>query len=260
MNEPLVRYTLEDNVARIALNDPARLNAMSEAMGAALLDALHRASTEARAVILTGEGRAFSSGANLDDALAMLDDPERDGGRQLERVFNPSVRMIRNMGQPVITALRGATAGVGCGLALAGDIILCSENAYFFHAFSKVGLVPDGGSTWLLSKAVGRVRAMRLMLLGEKLPAEQALEWGLVTRVVPDDELDATAMEIARNLASGPKSLSMTKQLAWDGLESVLETALYNERLSQGAATRTDDFGEGVRAFVERREPRFTGR
>ena len=259
MSEPPIRYTLEHSVARIALNDPARLNAMSEAMGGALLEALRRAAGAARAVIVTGEGKAFCSGANLDDAKAMLDDPERDGGGQLERVFNPSVQAMRDMAQPVITALRGVTAGVGCGIAMAGDIILCSQNAYFFHAFSKVGLVPDGGSTWLLSKAIGRVRAMRLMLLGEKLPANQALEWGLVTQVVPDEELDAAAMALARSLAAGARSLTMTKRLAWDALESDLDTALHAERLGQREATLTADFEEGVQAFIERREPQFRG-
>jgi len=152
MGEPLVNYTLAEGVARIALNDPKRLNAVSEEMGGVLLSCLQRAAGEARAVILTGEGKAFCSGANLDDALELLNDPEPDGGGQLERVFNPSVLAMRQMEQPVITAIRGVTAGVGCGIAMAGDIILCSETAYFFHAFSKVGLVPDGGSSWLLSK------------------------------------------------------------------------------------------------------------
>lgn len=260
MGEPLVLYSLDEGVARISLNDPARLNAMSEAMGAALLAALHRAMVESRVVILTGEGRAFSSGANLDDAMEMLDDPDRDGGAQLERAFNPAVLAMRAMKQPIVTVVRGVTAGVGCGIAMAGDIILCSDTAYFFHAFSKIGLVPDGGSSWLLSKAIGRVRAMRLMLLGEKLPAAQALDWGLVTQVVPDEELDAKALEIASALAAGPKSLSAIKQLAWAALESDLASALSAERDAQCAATRTEDFCEGVRAFTERRPPRFIGR
>lgn len=260
MGEPLVNYTLAEGVARIALNDPKRLNAVSEEMGGVLLSCLQRAAGEARAVILTGEGKAFCSGANLDDALELLNDPEPDGGGQLERVFNPSVLAMRQMEQPVITAIRGVTAGVGCGIAMAGDIILCSETAYFFHAFSKVGLVPDGGSSWLLSKAIGRVRAMRLMLLGERLGAQQALDWGLVSQVVADEELDGAAMEIARTLAKGPRSLATIKRLAWDALESDLKSALAAERIGQRDATRTQDFVEGTRAFFERREPKFTGR
>lgn len=260
MAEPLILYRLEEGVARISLNDPARLNAMSEAMGAALLGALHRAMTEARVVFLTGEGTAFCSGANLDDASALLADPGRDGGAQLERVFNPIILAMRAMGQPVVVAVRGATAGVGCGIAMAGDIIICSDTAYFFHAFSKVGLVPDGGSSWLLSKAIGRVRAMRLMLLGERLPAKEALEWGLVSQIAPDALLETTALEIARALARGPKSLAATKQLAWAALDTDLATALGAERRAQREASRTDDFSEGVRAFAERRKPHFAGR
>jgi len=167
---------------------------------------------------------------------------------------------MRAMDQPIVTAARGVIAGVGCGIALAGDIIVCAENAYIFPAFRHVGLVPDGGATWLLSKAVGRVRAMQLMLLGEKLPASLALEWGLVTQVVADGLLDATAREIARGLASGPQSLGMIKRLAWDGLESTLNAALGAERASQCLASRSDDFVEGVSAFLERRRPAFKGR
>ena len=147
MAEPLVTYALTDGVARIALNDPATLNAATEAMGGELLAALRKARGEARAVLLTGEGRAFCSGANLVDAQNMLNDPERDGGSQLERVFNPVVLAMREMHQPVVTAVRGAVAGVGCGIALAGDLIVCSQDAYFYHAFCHVGLVPDGGAS-----------------------------------------------------------------------------------------------------------------
>lgn len=260
MVEPLVTYTLTEGVARIALNDPEALNAASEAMGIELLAALWRASQEADAVVLTGEGRAFCSGANLDDAAELLADPLRDGGAQLERTFNPVIEEMRHMRQPIVVALRGAVAGVGCGIAMAGDIILCSENAYFFFAFPHVGLVSDGGSSWLLSKAIGRVRAMRLMLLGEKLKADQALDWGLVSQVVPDRALEDEAMALARNLAAGPHSLGLIKKLAWDALETPLTQALEAERISQREASRSEDFAEGMRAFQERRKPAFNRR
>ncbi|AZI36992.1 putative enoyl-CoA hydratase [Caenibius tardaugens NBRC 16725] len=260
MNGALVTYALADGVARIALNDPATLNAASEAMGMELLAALRRAGAEARAVILTGEGRAFCSGANLDDAAELIADPLRDGGAQLERTFNPVIEEMRRMTQPVVVALRGAVAGVGCGIAMAGDIILCSENAYFFFAFPHVGLVPDGGSSWLLSKAIGRVRAMRLMLLGEKLAAADAFDWGLISRIVPDAALDEEAQTLARNLASGPHSLALIKQLAWKAQESDLAEALAAERIGQCEAGRSEDFIEGMQAFRERRKPVFKGR
>lgn len=260
MSAPLVTYDLADGVARIALNDPARLNAATEDMGAALLAALHRAADEARAVLLLGEGRAFCSGANLADAAELIADPQRDGGAQLERAFNPVIMAMREMRQPVVIAVRGAAAGVGCGIAAAGDVIVCADNAYFFYAFRHVGLVPDGGSSWLLGKAIGRVRAMRLMLLGEKLPAAEALAWGLVTRVVADADLDDDSIRIARDLAAGPSSLALIKRLAWDALETDLRTALAAERAGQREASRSADFVEGVSAFAERRSPVFKGR
>lgn len=255
----LVLYTLDDGIARIAINRPGLLNAMDEATGLALLTALRRAASESRAVVLTGEGRSFCSGADLDAAREMIELPERDGGAQLESAFNPCILTMREMAQPVITAVRGVAAGVGCGIAMAGDIILCSETAYFFNAFCKVGLVPDGGSSWLLSKAIGRVRAIQLMLLGEKLPAETALQWGLVTRVVPDAELEEAAFTVARIFATGPKSLGLIKRLAWDALEYDLRHALAKEREAQRTATQTEDFVEGIRAFGEARKPRFLG-
>jgi 2-(1,2-epoxy-1,2-dihydrophenyl)acetyl-CoA isomerase len=229
-------------------------------MAAELLDALQRAAREARAVLLTGEGRAFCSGANLADALPLLDDPMRDGGGQLERTVNPVILAMRAMEQPIVTAVPGVAAGVGCGLAMAGDVILCGESGYFFYAFRHVGLVPDGGSSWLLAKAIGRVRAMRLMLLGEKLGAAEALAWGLVSRIVPDAELQAAARQLAESLAAGPKCLGMIKRMAWDASEADLETALQTERRLQCDASRTEDFVEGVTAFAEKRKPQFKGR
>jgi 2-(1,2-epoxy-1,2-dihydrophenyl)acetyl-CoA isomerase len=181
-------------------------------------------------------------------------------GGQLERAFNPVQLAIKHMEQPVITAIRGPAAGYGAGLAAAGDIVLMSDNAFFFCAFAHVGLVPDGGATYLLAKAVGRVRAMRMMLLGEKIDAQTALDWGLATKVVPDDALDAEAAKLARQLANGPRSLGLIKRLAWDALDSDFATALGAERRVQRDAGRTDDFMEGVTAFVEKRKPAFKGR
>jgi 2-(1,2-epoxy-1,2-dihydrophenyl)acetyl-CoA isomerase len=255
-----ILYSLEDNVARISLNDPATLNAASEQMGRELLHALDRATVEARAVMLTGEGKGFCSGANLADAKAIVADPLRDVGGLLDRAFNPVIIAMKNMALPVVTAVRGPAAGVGCGIAMAGDIIVCGTSGYFLQAFRRVGLVPDGGSSWLLSRAVGRVRAMQLMLLGEKLYGPQALEWGLVTKVVADDEVETSAMEIARELATGPSSLKLIKRNAWAALDASLETQLQNERLGQRDACRTEDFVEGVKAFGEKRSPQFKGR
>ena len=230
---------------------------MNMAFYTALFD---RAADEARAVLLTGEGKAFCSGGNLAAAVEILDDPKRDFGEQLEVSLNAVLVAIKRIDMPVVTAIRGAAAGYGAGLAAAGDIIVMGESAFFYLAFRHVGLVPDGGASYLLSKAVGRVRAMELMLLGEKLPAAKALEWGLATRVVPDAELDDAAMAIAQELASGPRSLGMMKRMAWDALDNAYETALDIERRSQREAGRSDDFIEGVTAFTAKRQPQFKGK
>lgn len=255
-----ILYSLEDGVARIALNDPKTMNGVTEAMGHEMVDAFDRAAREARAVLLTGEGKGFCSGANLAAAQDMLADPLRDVGGQLDRAFNPVILAIKRMEQPVVTAIRGAAAGFGAGLAAAGDVVLMADNAYFFCAFCHVGLVPDGGATYLLAQAVGRVRATQMMLLGEKIDAATALSWGLATKVVPDAALDAEAMAQAKRLAAGPKSLGLIKRMAWDALDSSLETALQAERRGQRDAGRTEDFLEGVTSFLEKRKPVFKGR
>jgi 2-(1,2-epoxy-1,2-dihydrophenyl)acetyl-CoA isomerase len=260
MDYAKVNYALADGVARIAMNDPATRNAGSAQMGEELVHAFNRAAGEARAVLFTGEGNAFNSGANLADAEGIMDDPQRDVGQLLDRYYNPVIVQMKAMEQPVVTAVRGAAAGVGCGLAMAGDLIVCGEGGFFFQAFRHVGLSPDGGSSWLLTRAVGRVRAMEIMLLGERIYGQQALEWGLVNRVVPDEAVESTAMELARALAQGPRSLGMIKRVAWAAADMTLEQALVNERLRQQEACRTDDFIEGVTAFRDRRKAQFKGR
>lgn len=255
-----ILYSLDGGVARIALNDPATLNAGSETMGRELVAALDRASHEARAILLTGEGKGFCSGANLSDAKAMLDDPMRDVGALLDIAFNRVIVAMKNSPLPIVTAVRGPAAGVGCGIATAGDIIVCGEGSYFLQAFRNVGLVSDGGSSWLLSRAIGRVRALQMMLLGERIYGQQALDWGLVTKLVPDDEVESAAMEIAQGLATGPASLALIKRNAWAAEDASLETAMQNERLAQRDASRTEDFVEGVTAFGAKRKPEFKGR
>ncbi|MCT2400539.1 enoyl-CoA hydratase-related protein [Novosphingobium mangrovi (ex Huang et al. 2023)] len=255
-----ILYSLEDGVARISLNDPKTMNGVTEAMGHEMVDAFDHAAKDARAVLVTGEGKGFCSGANLAAAQDMLSDPMRDVGGQLDRAFNPVIMAIKRMEQPVVTAIRGPAAGYGAGLAAAGDIVLMADNAFFFCAFCHVGLVPDGGATYLLAQAVGRVRAMQMMLLGDKIDAQTALDWGLATKVVPEADLDAEAMKLAKGLAVGPRSLGMIKRMAWDALDSSLETALQAERRGQRDAGRTEDFLEGVNSFLEKRKPVFKGR
>ena len=255
-----ILYSLDHGVAHVSLNDPGSRNAISRALAEELIDALRRASCDARAVLLTGEGKGFCSGANLAETQLDPHDPARDPGISLDAYMHPMVLALRMLDMPVVTAVQGAAAGIGSSLALAGDVILCGQSAYFVQAFRHVGLVGDGGATWLLSRAVGRVRAMEMLLLGERLPAEKALEWGLVTRVVPDADLREAALAMARELAAGPRSLGMIKRTAWAAADSSLEAAMAAERAAQRDASRSDDFVEGVTAFLEKRPPQFKGR
>ena len=178
----------------------------------------------------------------------------------IERVYNPLMTLLRDLPIPIVTAVNGAAAGIGCSLALMGDMIVAGESAYFLQAFRRIGLAPDGGSTYLLPRAIGRARAMEMALLGEKIGAAKALEWGLVNRVVPDGELMATAKAIALELANGPASLGLIRKLMWDSLDNAWGPQLHNERKTQKIAGKTEDFVEGVSAFLQKRVAAFKGR
>jgi len=257
----LVEYERDGDVARLYLNDPNTLNALSLPMTQALIDAFDRAEKDARAIILSGRGRAFSSGANLADGNADINDPARDLGAPLEKIYNPAIKRMRDLSVPIVTAVRGAAAGIGCSVALMGDIIVASKDAYFLQAFSNIGLIPDGGSPYILARAIGRVRAMEMMLLGERLPAEEAFMAGLITRLVDDAALEETALEFAQKLAAGPtKALGLIRQSAWAALDSSLDDQLDRERALQRDAGRTDDMVEGVMAFLQKRAAKFTGK
>jgi len=250
----------------VLLSDPATLNAASVEMAEELTSALEAADADGavRAVVLTGEGRGFCSGANLQPSGGGGGGGGgggvRDAGSSLERVYNPLVTLVRDMATPLVTAVNGAAAGVGCSLALLGDLIVASESAYFLQAFRRIGLVPDGGSTYLLPRMIGRARAMEMAMLGERLPARKALEWGLINRCVADEALMETALGLAAELASGPASLGLTRQLIWAGLDRDWAEQLRSEAKAQSAAGRTEDFGEGVAAFLQKRRAEFKGR
>lgn len=257
-----VRYALEDGVAVLTLNDPATMNAAGLDLAQELAGAVGRAVGEARAVIITGEGRGFCSGANLaggGPAARTESDGALDAGAALESTYNPLISSLRDLPVPLVTAVNGAAAGVGCSLALMGDLIVAAESAYFLQAFRRIGLVPDGGSTYLLPRMIGRTRAMEMMLLGEKVPAAKALEWGMVNRVVPDADLLTTAMALARELANGPKAISMIRRIGWASLDNDWKDQLHLERLTQRDAGLTEDFKEGVSAFLQKRPAKFQG-
>lgn len=256
-----VKYELNDGVALITLNDPGTLNSMDTTMADAVRELVVRSGGEARCVVLTGEGRAFCSGANLSppSERATGADGQIDAGERLEKHFNPLARALRGLPVPFVTAVNGLAAGVGASFALMGDLIVAGEGAYFLQAFRRIGLVPDGGSTYLLPRLVGRARAMEMMLLGEKLPAPKALEWGLINRCVPDLEVLATAKALALELARGPASLGLIRNLVWDSLDATYDEQLDRERDNQRRAGRTNDFIEGVTAFLQKRPANFKG-
>ena len=262
-----IKLTFADDLATIALADPATMNAAGVDTITELADAFGRVAkgeSGARAVVLTGEGRGFCSGANLSGGGAAARTPDDDGrpnaGSALVTHYNPFITLMRDFPMPIVTAVNGAAAGVGCSLALMGDMIIAAESAYFMQAFRRIGLVPDGASTYLLPRVIGRARAMEMALLGERVPAAKALEWGMINRVVPDFELMVEADKVARELARGPKSLGLIRNLMWRSLDSSFADQVADEAATQTIAGKSEDFAEGVKAFLEKRQAVFTGR
>jgi 2-(1,2-epoxy-1,2-dihydrophenyl)acetyl-CoA isomerase len=255
------KLEIDGQVGILKLNQPEVMNAVSPEMVGGLmkaLDEVDRRHGEVRCLILTGEGRGFCAGANLQPAAGAGD--RVDAGMLLETVFHPFLRRLRELPIPLITAVNGAAAGVGMSFALMGDLVLCARSAYFLQAFRRIGLVPDGGSTWLLPRLIGKARAIELSLLGEKLPADKALEWGLVNRVFADDELLGKALEMGRELAAGPTiALGLIRRLYWESPDNTYEEQLNLERQMQRKAGSTADFKEGVRAFLQKRPANFKG-
>jgi 2-(1,2-epoxy-1,2-dihydrophenyl)acetyl-CoA isomerase len=258
-----VEYQCSNNVAVIRLNDPNSLNALSIPIVQALQAAFARAAGEARAALICGAGRGFCSGWNLATTApdaGPFDAAPFDAGVVLETLVNPFMQTLRDLPIPLVSAVHGPAAGAGASLALAADIVVAGESAYFLQAFRRIGLVPDAGATWLLTQSVGRARAMELMLLGERLAAPKALEWGLINRVTPDADVFSTAHAIATELAAGPTiALAMIRKAAWLAAESNFTAALDTERAMQARAGATADFAEGVKAFFEKRAAAFSG-
>lgn len=260
-NDPKALFEARDKVGIIRLNDPTALNAMSVQMAQDLSHALDQAFETSRALILTGAGRGFCAGAKLsaDETIPLDASGKPDMGAGLESHINPILLRLRDAPIPWISAVRGPAAGVGCSLALAADMVVASDTASFIQAFARVGLAPDGGASWLLSRAIGRPRALEMMLLGEPVKAEKALEWGLINRLVPDKQLEDRALDLATRLADGPASLRLIRQAAWHGADASFAAALDHEREGQRLAGQTADHAEGVAAFLEKRPARFTG-
>jgi len=250
-------------VGRLTLNRPETLNAWTPQLGIELRTIIERdAADEAvRAVLITGAGRGFSSGADLKAGF----DPAPDDGmpdvyKELHDVYHPAIAGLRRLEKPVVAAVNGPAVGIGCSLALACDLIMAAESAYFGLAFVNIGLMPDGGSTAFVPPAVGRARAFQMALLGERIPAPQALEWGLVNWVHPDDRLMPEAEALVERMAAGPtRSYAASKRALNQFIYRDLDAQLDLEAELQHALGRTKDFIEGTVAFVEKRAPAFTG-
>lgn len=254
---------VEDAVITITLNDPDRLNALGETMARELREAVRYAADpqqQFRCLVLTGAGRGFCSGGSV----GMMSGDERDSG-QLDRVtlgthHHHVLKLLRNLPYPVLTAINGPAAGLGFSFALAGDLIVAKQSAYFLAAFNRIGVSSDGGLSWVLPRLVGGARARELLLLGEKLTAEQALEWGLINRVYQDDEFESQVEKLARQLARGPTvALGATRRLIWDSWDLSFEQHLDREEQVQPGTFATEDAKEGIRAMLEKRAADFRG-
>jgi len=248
--------------AKIELHRPERLNAWDSDFGIALRDAIRDVGGDSgvRAVLVTGAGRAFSSGADLREQRDTTADGQPDTYSRLTERYHPIITGIRRMAKPVVAAVNGPAVGIGCSLALACDLILAAESAYFLLAFVNIGLIPDGGSTALVPSRVGLARAAELAMLGERLPAPAALDWGLINRVVPDDELTSYAHELTLRLAAGPtRSYAGAKRALNAWVYGRLDDQLELEAQLQQEMSGSRDFAEGRAAFVQKRPPDFTG-
>ena len=262
MNYDSIQFTIENGIALLTLNRPDRLNSFTKAMHLEVRDALERLQGDksVRVLVLTGAGRGFCAGQDLSDRAVEPGAQGVDLGESVEKFYAPLVLTLKNLPLPVICAVNGVAAGAGANLALACDIVLAARSASFIEAFSKLGLIPDTGGTWHLPRLIGHARAMGLAMLGEKLSAEKAEEWGLIWRCVADDVLMIEAMALAEHFAAAPtKGLAFTKKAFQASYANTLEDQLQLEANMMRELGQTHDYREGVAAFMSKRTPHFKG-
>lgn len=257
-----IKFVREGGVATITFNRPEVLNSFNMPMAKEVQDALKQCASDdaVRAVLITGEGRAFSAGQDLAEAAPKAA-PWPDISQIVRESYNPIIWEIRTMEKPVVCAVNGVAAGAAANLALACDIVLASEKASFLQAFCHIGLIPDSGGTFFLPRLAGFARATAMAMLGEKIPAQQAYEWGMIYKVVSGDDLMAEARKLAGHLATQPtKGLGLIKRALNQSLGNNLEGQLEVEAQLQAQAAATEDCKEGITAFLEKRQPEFKGR
>jgi len=257
-----ILFDLTGGIARLTLNRPDKLNSFNAAMHAEVRDALGRVVRDgARVLVLTGAGRGFCAGQDLADRAVAPSGERVDLGESIERNYKPLILGLRKLPLPVIAAVNGVAAGAGANLALACDLVIAAKSASFVQAFCRLGLVPDSGGTWVLPRLVGIARAMGLAMLGEKLSAEQAAQWGLIWRCVEDAEFSGFVDQLATRLASAPTlGLARTKEAIYSSWNHTLEQQLDYERDRQRELGNSADYAEGVAAFMAKRDPKFLGR
>ncbi len=262
MSYKTILFEMTDGIARLTLNRPQRLNSLNAEMHAELRDAISTVQAgSARVLLITGAGRAFCAGQDLGERTVAPGGAPADLGESIERNYKPLVLALHRLPLPVIAAVNGVAAGAGANLALACDLVVAARSASFVQAFSRIGLVPDSGGTWLLPRLLGQARAMGLAMLGEQLAAGQAADWGLIWRCIDDEDFAGEVDMLARRLASAPTgALARTKQAMHEGWGRTLEQQLDVERDYQRELGFGADYAEGVAAFLQKREPRFTGR
>jgi len=262
MSFSTITYQLDQGVAVLTLNRPASLNSfnslMHDEVRAAMKDA--RDNSNVRCLVITGTGRGFCAGQDLSDRAVKVSDEAPDLGESVEKNYNPLIRNIMTMEKPVLCAVNGVAAGAGASIALACDIVLAAKSAKFIQAFCKIGLVPDSGGTFNLVRALGLPRAKALALLGDKLSAEQAQNWGMIWQCVDDENLMDETMTLALHLATQPtKGLAKIKELMNNSFSTPMHQQLELEKYAMRELGRTSDYREGVSAFMEKRQPTFTG-
>lgn len=254
-----ILYSVNNGVAHIRLNRPDKFNSFNREMALAMQEALKNAAADknVRAIFITGEGKAFCAGQDLSEAI----NPDGPGIQKIVREhYNPIIRLIRQIEKPIVCGVNGVAAGAGANIALACDVVVAAKSASFIQAFSKIGLIPDSAGTFFLPRIIGFQRASALMMLGDKVIADEALQMGMLYKVFADEQLQEEALKIAETLAQMPtKGIGLTKRLLNESLSNNLETQLNREEIIQAEAGQTYDYQEGVKAFLEKRKPIFKG-